>query len=232
VERRHADLAAQRRLRERDRDRAVQVGVAALEDFMLFEVDDDVQVAALGAGVAGLAFAGAAQPRAVIDAGGHLDFERLLALDAARAVTGAAVVLDHLAAASAGRACAQHAQKGLLVAHLAAAAAGRAAHGLRAFRRAAPVTHITMFQARHADLGLDALRRLFERDLDVVTQVGAALRPAPLTAPAEHVAEAEQVAQDVFESGEALAEARARARRRADAGVAIAVVARPHYGLG
>src|SRR5436853_2891713 len=198
---------------------------------MLLDVDDDIQIAALRAGIAGFAFAGNAQPRAVINAGRHLDFEGLFALDAPFAVTGAAMILDHLARAATGRAGAQDRQERLLITHLAAAAAGRTTDGLRAFRRAASVTYITVFQAGHANLRLDALRRFFEANLDVVAQVSAALRAAPLVAPAEHIAEAEQVAQDVFKSRKALAEARDCARHRADASMAEAVVTRPRLGL-
>src|SRR6185436_14451237 len=85
-------------------------------------------------------------------------------------------------------------------------------------------------QARHANFSLDALRRFFEGDLDVVAQIGAALRAAPLAAPAEHIAEAEHL-EDVFKARKALPETGARLRRRADPGVAKAVVTRAHLGL-
>ena len=71
------------------------------------------------------------------------------------------------------------------------------------------------------------LRGFFERDLEVVPQVGAALGTAAAPAAAEEIAESEDVAEaaeDVFESVEhARIEARAAARA-ADARVAEAVV--------
>ena len=53
-------------------------------------------------------------------------------------------------------------------------------------------------------VGLGACCRLLERDLEVVAEIGAALRPAAAAA-AEHAAEAEDVAEaaeDVVELGE------------------------------
>src|SRR6185503_16244013 len=74
-----------------------------------------------------------------------------------------------------------------------------------------------------------------ERDLEVVAQIGAALRPAaPPAAAAEHLAEAEEiaeVAEDVFEPGERIRIESARAGA-ADAGVAETIVGRPLVGVG
>src|SRR5947208_16732581 len=121
------------------------MGVAPLEDVMFFDVYDDIQIAALRAGVAGFAFTGDAQPRTVTATRRHLDFEHLFALNAAFAVTGAAMILDHLAGAATGRTGAANRKKSLLITHLAAASTGRAARRLRAFCRTASVTYITMF---------------------------------------------------------------------------------------
>ena len=72
--------------------------------------------------------------------------------------------------------------------------------------------------AGNADLGLDAVRRLLERDLQVVAQVRAAIDGrAPAAPAAEDVAE--NVAEDVAESGRT-----ARAALRVDAGMAELVV--------
>ena len=98
---------------------------------------------------------------------------------------------------------------------------------------AAPVPLQTSqaFKPRDANLGLEPGRGFFERDLDVVPEVGAAARPcAPARSRAEDLAEAEEVAQYVFEAREALSEARARPGARADARVAEAVVARAQFG--
>ncbi len=77
-------------------------------------------------------------------------------------------------------------------------------------------------------------RRLLERDLEVVAQVGAALRSAAPPPAAEHVAEAEDVAEpaeDVLEAGEdgGIEAARGRA---AETGVTEAVVHVALVGVG
>src|SRR5690606_27474981 len=76
--------------------------------------------------------------------------------------------------------------------------------------------------ARNADLGLEAVRRLLERDLEVVAQVGAAKdggAPAAAGARAEDLAE--DVAEDVAEAAHA---GPAGPRMGIDAGVAELVV--------
>ena len=69
--------------------------------------------------------------------------------------------------------------------------------------------------------------RLFERDLEIVAEIGAALRPAAAAA-AEDVAETEDVAEpaeDVLKPGEdGGIEARSGGGRRAHAGMAEAIV--------
>ena len=70
---------------------------------------------------------------------------------------------------------------------------------------AGALARLARFLPRDLDGGLHPLRRLLERDLQVVAQVGAALRAAAPAAAAEEVAEAEDVAQaaeDVAEIGE------------------------------
>ena len=57
VERRHFYLGAHRRLREADRRLDYHVVVLAHEHLVLFDVDDDVEIALRSAAVTGLAFA-------------------------------------------------------------------------------------------------------------------------------------------------------------------------------
>ena len=79
--------------------------------------------------------------------------------------------------------------------------------------------HVSQFSCRGIWIdGLGALRRFLEGDLEVVAQIGAALRTAAARAAAEQIAEAEDVAEaaeDVFEAGEdaRIEAARARAPR-------------------
>ena len=73
-ERGDADLGAESGLSERDRHHAVQVVAFALEEGMLFDVEDDVEVAGRPAEGAGFAVPGEADASAVFDAGGDLGF--------------------------------------------------------------------------------------------------------------------------------------------------------------
>src|SRR5690606_2443803 len=113
VQRRHLDLAAERRPRDADRHHAVQVVAVALEDRVLAQADLDVQVAGRAAVGAGLAVAGAADAHAVVDAGGDAHFQGLLALDLALAMAGLAGLGNDLARAAAVRAGLLHAEEAL-----------------------------------------------------------------------------------------------------------------------
>src|SRR5688572_33305014 len=84
-------------------------------------------------------------------------------------------------------------------AHLAGAAARGAGGGLRAGLRAAALAHLAQRHRRDADLGVEAVRRLLEGDLEVVAQVRAAEHGrASAAAAAEDLAE--DVAEDVAEA--------------------------------
>src|SRR6185312_1397660 len=114
VERRHLDAAAERGLHHRDRHLAVDVGSLALEQLVAAHREEHVEVARRAAARAGLALAGEADARAVLDAGRDVDLERLVAPHAALAGTGAARLVDHLARAMAGRAGALYGEEALL----------------------------------------------------------------------------------------------------------------------
>ena len=74
--------------------------------------------------------------------------------------------------------------------------------GVGARRRARSAAGLAALLPRNLDGGLGAARRFLERDLEVVAEIGAALRPAAPAAAAEQVAEAEHVAEDVGEVAE------------------------------
>ena len=87
------------------------------------------------------------------------------------------------------------------------------------------MTRFACFEPRDLDGRLDPFGRFFERDLEVVPQVGSALG-ASAAAAAEQIAEPEHVAEsaeDVFEAGERR-RIEARARLRRDAGMPEPVI--------
>ena len=225
-QRRDLDLAAERRGGDADRHLAVQVVVVALEYRVLADVDLDVEVARWAAIDTRFAVAGVAQAHALVDAGGDLHLQRLLLLHPAGAAAVAAGVGDDLAAAVALRAGLLDREEALLHAHLAVAVAGRAGLGLGAGLGAAAVAGAAFLDGGDADGLLGAARGFFQRDLEVVAQVGAAIDVRASAATAARAAK--QVAEDVAEGvGKAALEALragACAHRRVDAGVAVAVV--------
>ena len=97
---------------------------------MRLDRQEDVEVARRAAARAGLALAGEADARAVLDAGRNVDRERALAGDAAGAAAVGAGIVDDLAAAVAGRAGALDGEEALRRAHPAMAAAGGHWRGL------------------------------------------------------------------------------------------------------
>src|SRR5262249_48117969 len=89
AQRRDLARVAERELREGARHLGHQVGAAALEDLVLVLLDHDVQVAAWGARLAGVALAADADRHALLDPGRDLDREVGLALQEPRAAAAA-----------------------------------------------------------------------------------------------------------------------------------------------
>ena len=143
---------------------------------------------------------------------------------------------DDPAGAAALAAGARDGEEALLVSQLPGAAALRARRRRGAGCGARAAAGLTGLLTRDLDGRFGALRGLLERNLHVVAQVGAALRPAAPAAAAEHVAEAEDVAEaaeDVLEVREdGRVDAAAPAGRAGHAGMAEAVVARALVGVG
>ena len=193
------DLAAESRRGEGDGHAALDVGAFALEDAVRGDADEDVEIARRAAAHAGLAFAGQADAGAVLDAFRDLDRERLFALHAALAAAGIAGIGDHPALAAAGRAGALDGEEALLRAHAPCAPAAGAGTG-RGTLAAGGIAGLAAHGARHPDLRLLAFEGLFERDFQVVAQIGApALRTAAALAAHEI---AEQIVEHVGEAAE------------------------------
>src|SRR5690606_6395502 len=140
----------------------------ALEHRVLLDVDLDIQVARRPAIGARLAVARRADAHAIVDTGRDLHFQRLVALDASGAAAGRAWLGNDLAAAMAFRAGLLDAAEALLHADLAVTGAGGAGDRLGARLGAAAVAGVVLVPARHADRGVEAVGRLFQRDLEVV----------------------------------------------------------------
>src|SRR5450759_2894077 len=129
VDRRHLEFAAQSRGGHGNRHPAVQVGAVALEELVLRQRQENIEVARRAAAQTGLAFAGEPDAGAILDAGRDIDREHALARHPPGPSAGRAGIVDHLAAALAGRAGALEREEALGMSDLAGTAAGRA--GLR-----------------------------------------------------------------------------------------------------
>src|SRR6185295_16729597 len=140
--------------------------------------DDDVETPGRAAAGAGFAFILEPQLLPGGDPRGDLDGDLAIARDPAGAAAGLARLRDDLAGAAALRAGARHREEALLKADLALAFALRTGARRRSRRRAGAVARPAIFLARNLDRRLGAARRLLEADLEVVAQVGSALRAA------------------------------------------------------
>src|SRR5690606_1254965 len=167
----------------------------ALEDGVRLEMNLHIKVAGGAAVHAGFAFAREADAVAFVHAGGDLHRQRLMGLDAPRAAATGTRVGDVRARAVTARTRLLDRKEALLHPDLTVSVAGRAGLGLRAGLGTAAMAGVALFGGRNADFGLRPMRRLFERDFQVVAQVCAAINGrAAACAPA-----AEDVAEDVAE---------------------------------
>src|SRR5580698_2255632 len=232
-ERRDFDLATERGRGKRNRHLAMEVVAVTLEHRMLLDMDFDVQVAAWAPIDARFAVARRTNPHAVVDTGRDLHFQRLRFLHLAGAMAMATGFGDVGAGAVALRASLLDAEKSLRHPHGTLPVTGWARFGLRSGLRARALANVAIHPAWHPDLGVVAVRRLFQRDFHAVAQVGAAinLRAAASTARAVRGATgrlAEDVAEDIAECiGETAKTLRARAGHvRIDTRMAVLVVSR------
>src|SRR5206468_1834254 len=123
--------------------------------------------------------------------------------DAPGAATRVARLRNGSTGPAALRARGRHREESLLAADLSLPAAQRADDGRAARRRARSAAAFARFLPRNLDRRFGAASGVFERNLEVVAQIGAALR-ATAPAAAEQIAETEDVAEaaeNVFEPG-------------------------------
>src|SRR5438132_4635134 len=113
IDRVRGDLRAQRRLRQRHGLLGMEIVVAAGKFRMLFDRDENVEVALRAAVESSLPLPGDSQARTFVDAGGNLDGELLLFSYASRPAAARARILDHFPRAAALRARSRHSEESL-----------------------------------------------------------------------------------------------------------------------
>ena len=195
---------------------------------MLFDFEEDVEVAGRASGGARVAFVGQAQAGTVVHAGRDIDFQLPPHLAMALAAALGTRVTDNPAGADAGIAGTADGEKALLVEDLAAAVAGGAGGGAAAGFGTGGVAALARLGAGHLNFGGEAEHSFFEGDLEIVADVFAALGAGAAPAAAsEQIAETEEIAQNIAEIGEGVGVELRATGGALQAGVAKAVVGRP-----
>ena len=190
---------------------------------------ENIEIARGTASGTGFALAGEPDPRAVLDARRHIDREAAFARHMPAAAAGRAGVVDDVAAPVAMRAGSLDREEALLGADAPLAATGGTVPRLRASPRAGPGALLAGDGGRQGERSDLAEESLFERDLHIVAQIGAARGTAPAAAPVHHVAE--KIVENIrHRRGEAVGGAKARAVL--EGGVPIAVIARALLRVG
>jgi hypothetical protein len=114
-------------------------------------------------------------------------------------------MLHDATSATTGLTGSRHGKESLLVTDLTGATAVSAAFGLRTVRRSVSLTAFASFKTRDAQLRSHSVVGIFERNLEVVAQVGAPLRgraAGASTATAKDVVEAKKVPEYIFDTTE------------------------------
>src|SRR5579871_517485 len=186
----------------------MQIGFLAFEEGMRPDLQKNIQVAGRAAIGARLPFVRQADSGSVVHAGRNVDLELLMYLLIAVPTALAAGIADDLSGSAAGTAGAADGEEALLINHLAAAVAGWTTGRFAARFGSGSGALGAALHAGYLDLGSQTVDGLFEAEFQVVADVLAALRAsAPAAAssgPAEEVAEAEEITQNIAEIGESL----------------------------
>src|SRR6187551_2169964 len=183
VQGRYLDRRPAQRLGDRDRHGHLEVAaVEPLEHRGRGDPGGHVEVAGRATAGAGLAFAGKADPRSVLDPGRDVDLVALRLPGQAGAAAGGAGVLDDLPGAAALGAGLADREEALALRVDAAAFAARAGDRGGARRGAAAMAGRAALGLWHGDTDLGAIDRLVEAEADLGFEVAAALlfglRPA------------------------------------------------------
>ena len=200
----------------------MQIGALALEERMGADGEENVEVAGRPAAHARFAFACKPDAGAILDSSGNVDRKRALARHSSRAGTRGTRVVDHLAAALAGRTRPLQCEESLRMADASLTATCWTGFGSGAGLGARARTGFAGHRGWNAYLGILSRIGLLQGDFHVVAQIGAALAAAAASAPpATHP---EQVIEYVGEGRRYVAKAASARTGVLECGVAEAVV--------
>src|SRR5262249_28323988 len=151
-------------------------------------LDDDVQMSGRTTGDTGFTLSLQPELLASGDACGNLHRDFPLARHVSRTAAALTRLGNHAPRAAALRAGAGHDQKTALRPDLTGAVAARARRRAGARGGARAVAGFALLLPRNLDDRFRAVRGFLKRDLEVVAEIGAALRPATPPAAAEQIA--------------------------------------------
>src|SRR4030095_1162644 len=165
-------------------------------------MDDDIQIAGRPTLRARLSFTLNTQPGTGLHTGRNLNFHLLFALAPPCAPAFLTRMLHDATSTTTGLTGSRYRKESLLITDLARATTVGAVFRLRAVRRAVSLTLFASFKTRDTQLRSHSVVRIFERNLKVITQIGAALRDRATGASAtatKDVVETKKIPEDIFD---------------------------------
>ena len=188
------DFGAECSLNEGDGDFDVNVSAVSLKEKMLLQNHHDIEIARRAACDSGFALARHAKASTFFDTGRHLHPNRLLAFGASSSAATRARIGDDFARAAACVAGTVHPEEPLLKDQLAGSFTLPTSRRSRTLCRARPFTGFTASHLRDLEIWLATVQDIIETNLEVVTEIRAALT-ATATAAASPASAAEHVAE-------------------------------------
>ena len=192
----NGDVGTQDRLRDPDRNLAINIVSLSLEKRVLFHIDDDVEVSGRTVMDSGFPFSLNSQSGAIIDAGWDSYFQHFFSVNTAATAACFTRFCDHSTGAVALTACPAYGKESLLIAHLTGTMACGANGRILAFRSSPAIALFACILSRDFDLCLDAESGFAERNLQIVAQVGTTLRTAPAASP-ENISESKKFPENI-----------------------------------
>src|SRR5208337_1942423 len=193
------DLRAKSRLRDGDGNGVIKVVALAVKIGMLTDSQNNIKIAVRAPPAAGFTFSAHTQPRPLFNACWDLEPQDFLLLNLSLAPAIRASLAHHLPHSLALWAGARNGEKALLMSNLASPTARLTGARFGAFLRPGAVAIATGFRTGNLYLCFQTSRRFFERNLQVVSQVGAAGGASALLGAPAKSAETEKVPKQIFE---------------------------------
>jgi hypothetical protein len=178
----------------------VQIVPFTREERVFLDMKDDVEIAGRTSELADLAGTGETDASSVFDPGRNLGIDRALPKNATFAFTLGTGIRNHVSAPLTGRTSPGDTEESLLITNLPATITRAAGGGTFAGSGTGAMAFFARFVPAHAHFLFHAEESFLELEREIFAQVGTALyTAATASAASEHVAEAEELAENVAE---------------------------------